>query len=147
MDTSKRGKNIIVRNAVNSKDHTTLSPRSRPPAIVDTLGRAPDLLTVFAHHEEFAKLPSGARLRPYEARKKQMVNPVLNLPCRARSLTEATSTPKIKQGGANAMMKTFRAKAKSSTFARARAILGIDARATRPKSRPKRDAVRTESSR
>jgi uncharacterized surface protein with fasciclin (FAS1) repeats len=49
----------IVRNAVNSKDHTTLVAAVKAAALVDTLsGKGP--FTVFAPtNEAFAKLPAG----------------------------------------------------------------------------------------
>jgi uncharacterized surface protein with fasciclin (FAS1) repeats len=96
----------IIRNAVNSKDHTTLVAAVKAADLVDTLsGKGP--FTVFAPtNEAFAKLPSGTVDTLPKPENKGQLSQVLTYHVVPGRITANDLREMVKKAGGKAMLKT-----------------------------------------
>jgi uncharacterized surface protein with fasciclin (FAS1) repeats len=96
----------IIRNAVNSKDHTTLVAAVKAADLVDTLsGKGP--FTVFAPtNEAFAKLPSGTVDTLLKPENKGQLTQVLTYHVVPGRITANDLREMVKKAGGKAMLKT-----------------------------------------
>ncbi len=96
----------VIRNAVNSKDHTTLVAAVKAAALVDTLeGAGP--FTVFAPtNKAFAKLPSGTVPTLLKPENKPTLVKVLTYHVVPGRYTAASLMGLVKKGHGKASLKT-----------------------------------------
>ena len=97
---------IIVENAANSKDHTTLVTAVKAAGLVETLSSAGPF-TVFAPtNEAFAKLPAGTVETLVKPENKATLTKILTYHVVAGRMTSAALVKAIKAGKGKATLKT-----------------------------------------